>query len=142
MNETQLAGRTMLKVVGILYIIFAALSILTGLMAVVGGAALGIAGGESLALGLGVIAMVLGVVAILSSTFSLVTGILGVKWCARPDKARVLFVLGVVFIVLAALNLLASFGDGNISATAGAAVRLVLAAFYTLGAWRNRQAPQ
>ena len=46
MNNTELKGRLMLKVVGILYIIFAALSILTGLMAVVGGAALGIAGGE------------------------------------------------------------------------------------------------
>ena len=41
MNNTELKGRLMLKVVGILYIIFAALSILTGLMAVVGGAALG-----------------------------------------------------------------------------------------------------
>ena len=142
MNNTELKGRLMLKVVGILYIIFAALSILTGLMAVVGGAALGIAGGESLALGLGAIAMVLGVIAILSSAFSLVVGILGVKWCNRPDKAGTLFVLGIVLIVLAALNLLASFGDGNISATAGAAVRLALAVFYTLGAWRNRQAPQ
>ena len=53
MNNTELKGRLMLKVVGILYIIFAALSILTGLLAVVGGAALGVAGGESLALGLG-----------------------------------------------------------------------------------------
>ena len=50
MNNTELKGRLMLKVVGILYIIFAALSILTGLMAVVGGAALGIAGGGMLTL--------------------------------------------------------------------------------------------
>lgn len=79
MNNTELKGRLMLKVVGILYIIFAALSILTGLMAVVGGAALGIAGGESLALGLGVIAVAFGLMMILSSVFSLVAGILGVK---------------------------------------------------------------
>lgn len=143
MNNTELKGRLMLKVVGILYIIFAALSILTGLMAVVGGAALGIAGGESLALGLGVIAMVLGVVAILSSTFSLVAGILGVKWCNRPDKAGVLFVLGVVLTALAVLNLLSSFGgDNGSAAVVGALIGLVLPVLYTLGAWQNKQSLQ
>ena len=140
MNDTQLAGRTMLKVTGIIYIILWALGLLACLVLI----ALGLAAGtdDGLGWGLATAVIVLGVLAIPTSIYSLVTGILGVKWCARPDKARVLFVLGVVFIVLAALNLLASFGDGNISATAGAAVRLVLAAFYTLGAWRNRQAPQ
>ena len=140
MNDTQLAGRTMLKVTGIVLIILSALGLLGGLVLI----ALGLAAGtdDGLGWGLATAVIVLGVLAIPTSIYNLVTGILGVKWCARPDKARVLFVLGVVFIVLAALNLLASFGDGNISATAGAAVRLVLAAFYTLGAWRNRQAPQ
>ena len=117
-----------------------ALSLLGGLALIGAGLAMGT--DDGLGWGLATAVIVLGVLAIPTSIYSLVTGILGVKWCARPDKARVLFVLGVVFIVLAALNLLASFGDGNISATAGAAVRLVLAAFYTLGAWRNRQAPQ
>ena len=140
MNDTQLAGRTMLKVTGIIYIILWALGLLACLVLI----ALGLAAGtdDGLGWGLATAVIVLGVLAIPTSIYSLVTAILGVKWCARPDKARVLFVLGVVFIVLAALNLLASFGDGNISATAGAAVRLALAAFYTLGAWRNRQAPQ
>ncbi len=143
MNNTELKGRLMLKVVGILYIIFAALSILTGLMAVVGGAALGIAGGESLALGLGAIAMVLGVVAILSSTFSLVVGILGVKWCNRPDKAGTLFVLGVVLTALAVLNLLSSFGgDNGSAAVVGALIGLALPVLYTLGAWQNKQSLQ
>lgn len=140
MNETQLAGRAMLKVTGIVLIILSALGLLGGLALIGAGLAMGT--DDGLGWGLATAVIVLGVLAIPTSIYSLVTGILGVKWCARPDKARVLFVLGVVFIVLAALNLLASFGDGNISATAGAAVRLVLAAFYTLGAWRNRQAPQ
>ena len=142
MNETRLKGKTMLKVVGILYIIFAALSILTDLLAVVGGAALGIAGGESLALGLGVVAMVLGVIAILSSVFSLVVGILGVKWCNRPDKAGALFVLGVVLIVLAALNLLSAFSSDSSASVAGSVLGLVLPVLYTLGAWQNKQSLQ
>ena len=142
MNNTDLKGRLMLKVVGILYIIFAALSILTGLLAVVGGAALGVAGGESLALGLGVVAMVLGVIAILSSTFSLVVGILGVKWCNRPDKAGTLFVLGIVLIVLAALNLLSAFSGDSSTSVAGSVLGLVLPVLYTLGAWQNKQSLQ
>lgn len=143
MNNTELKGRLMLKVVGILYIIFAALSILTGLMAVVGGAALGIAGGESLALGLGAIAMAFGLMMILSSVFSLVAGILGVKWCARPDKAGTLFVLGVVLTALAVLNLLSSFGgDNGSAAVVGALIGLVLPVLYTLGAWQNKQSLQ
>lgn len=143
MNNTELKGRLMLKVVGILYIIFAALSILTGLMAVVGGAALGIAGGESLALGLGVIAVAFGLMMILSSVFSLVAGILGVKWCARPDKAGTLFVLGVVLTALAVLNLLSSFGgDNGSAAVVGALIGLVLPVLYTLGALQNKQSLQ
>lgn len=84
----------------------------------------------------------LGVLAVPSSAFGLVAGILGAKWCARPDKAQVLFVLGVVLAVAAALSLRIDLGSGGISSSAGDIVRLVLAAFYTLGAWRHRQAPQ
>ena len=149
MNNTQLQGRMMLKVVGILYIVLAAISILIGLVviagglvAIVGGATLGIAGGEGIIFSLGVAFGVLGLIAIFSNVFSLVLGILGVVWCARPDRATALFVLGVIFALLAALNLLASFGDGNISATAGAAVRLALSVLYTLGAWQNKQSLQ
>ena len=131
MNNTELKGRLMLKVVGILYIIFAALSILTGLLAVVGGAALG------------VVAMVFGLMMILSSVFSLVAGILGVKWCNRPDKAGALFVLGVVLTALAVLNLLSSFGgDNGSAAVVGALIGLVLPVLYTLGAWQNKQSLQ
>ena len=140
MNDTDLKGRTMLKVVGILYIVFAAINILAGLLAVVGGAALGISNGQGVALGLGVLTMALGVITILSSVFCLVVGILGVAWCNRPDKAGALFVLGVVLIVLAVLNLLASFGsDNSVASVAGALIGLVLPVPYTLGAWQNKQ---
>ncbi len=140
MNETQLAGRTMLKVTGIIYIILSALGLLACLVLI----ALGLAAGTDDGLGWGVVTalITLGVLAVPSSAFGLVAGILGAKWCARSDKAQVLFVLGVVLAVAAALSLLIDLGSGGISSSAGDIVRLVLAAFYTLGAWRNRQAPQ
>ena len=140
MNDTQLTGRTMLKVTGIIYIILSALGLLACLVLI----ALGLAAGTDDGLGWGVVTalITLGVLAVPSSAFGLVAGILGAKWCARTDKAQVLFVLGVVLAVAAALSLLIDLGSGGISSSAGDIVRLVLAAFYTLGAWRNRQAPQ
>lgn len=140
MNDTQLAGRTMLKVTGIIYIILSALGLLACLVLI----ALGLAAGTDDGLGWGVVTalITLGVLAVPSSAFGLVAGILGAKWCARPDKAQALFVLGVVLAVAAALSLLIDLGSGGISSSAGDIVRLALAAFYTLGAWRNRQAPQ
>lgn len=140
MNDTQLTGRTMLKATGIIYIILSALGLLACLVLI----ALGLAAGTDDGLGWGVVTalITLGVLAVPSSAFGLVAGILGAKWCARPDKAQVLFVLGVVLAVAAALSLLIDLGSGGISSSAGDIVRLALAAFYTLGAWRNRQAPQ
>ncbi len=140
MNDTQLTGRTMLKVTGIIYIILSALGLLACLVLI----ALGLAAGTDDGLGWGVVTalITLGVLAVPSSAFGLVAGILGAKWCARPDKAQVLFVLGVVLAVAAALSLLIDLGSGGISSSAGDIVRLALAVFYTLGAWRNRQAPQ
>lgn len=140
MTDTQLTGRTMLKVNGIIYIILSALGLLACLVLI----ALGLAAGtdDGLGWGVGTALITLGVLAVPSSAFGLVAGILGAKWCARPDKAQVLFVLGVVLAVAAALSLLIDLGSGGISSSAGDIVRLVLAVFYTLGAWRNRQASQ
>ena len=140
MNNTDLKGRSLLKISGIVLIVLSALGLLGGLVLIGAGLAMGTADGLGWGLATAVIA--LGVLTIPTSLYSLVTGILGVKWCARPDKVRVLLVLGVVLTVLAALNLLATFGDGNISATAGAAVRLALSAFYIAGAWQNKQSLQ
>lgn len=140
MNETQLTGRTMLKVTGILYIILSVLGLLACLVLI----ALGLAAGTDDGMGWGVVTalITLGVLAVPSSVFNLVAGILGVKWCARPDKAQVLFVLGVVLIAAAALSLLIDLGSGGISSSAGDVARLMLAALYTLGARRNKQTLQ
>ena len=71
-----------------------------------------------------------------------VVGILGVKWCNRPDKAGVLFVLGIVLIVLAALSLLSSFSSDSSTSVVSSVLGLVLPVLYTLGAWQNKQSLQ
>ena len=140
MQNTELKGRSLLKVTGIVFIILSVLGLLASLVLIVAGLASGAEGG--MAWGLLVAIMTLGVLAVPISVFGLVIGILGVKWCARPDKAQVLFVLGVVLAAGAALNLLIDLSSGGISSSAGDVVRLTLAVLYTLGAWRNKQTPQ
>ena len=134
MQNTELKGRNLLKVTGIVFIALSVLGLLANLVLIAAGLASGAEGG--MAWGLLVAIMTLGVLAVPISVFGLVSGILGVKWCARPDKAQVLFVLGVVLAAGAALNLLIDLGSGGISSSAGDVVRLSLAVLYTLGAWR------
>ena len=140
MQNTELKGRSLLKVTGVIFIILSVLGLLASLVLIVAGLASGAEGG--MAWGLLVAIMTLGVLAVPISVFGLVSGFLGVKWCARPDKAQVLFVLGVVLAAGAALNLLIDLSSGGISSSAGDVVRLTLAVLYTLGAWRNKQTPQ
>ena len=137
----QLKGTTMLKVTGILYIVFAALQILMGLMMLFGGGLLSSAGvqaGAYFGAGFGGIIAFAGIFMILGSALGLVTGILGVKFCRRPDKAQVCFVLGIVLIVFAGLSLVGSFGNEN-SSTLSALVGLVLPILYTVGAYWNKE---
>ena len=140
MQNTELKGRNLLKVTGIVFIALSVLGLLASLVLIAAGLASGTEGG--MAWGVVTAIIVLGALAVPISVFGLVSGILGVKWCARPDKAQVLFGLGVVLAAGAALNLLIDLGSGGISSSAGDVVRLSLAVLYTLGAWRNKQTPQ
>ena len=131
----QLKGRTMLKVVGILYIVFAGISIVGGLMLMLGGGMFATTG--DLGVGVGAIAVVGGLVIIISSALGLVAGILGVKFCNRADKAQVCFVMGIILVVLAAISLISSLtGDSSVFS---ALIGLVLPILYTLGAYWNKQ---
>ena len=129
-------GKNMLKVVSILYIIFSGISILLGLLALVGGGMIA-AGGDMMGAGVGAVAAIAGVVLIASSVFSLIVGIIGVKNCAKPEKAQVCFVLGIILIVLATFSLISTFGsEGNVFS---ALIGFVLPVLYTLGAYWNKQ---
>lgn len=140
----QLKGTTILKVTGILYIVFAALGILGGLLVIFGGGLLasgGLQTGAYLGAGFGSILAIAGIVTILGNVLGLVTGILGVKYCRRPDKAQICFVLGIVLTVFAAISLISSFGNDSSSIVSGL-IGLVLPVLYTLGAYWNKQSAQ
>lgn len=131
-QNTAPKGKMMLKVVGILYIIFAAISIITGLVAIFGG---GIAATASA--GLGALIILGGLVMIIGSILGLVAGILGVKYCDKPEKAQTCFVLGIILIVFAALDLISAVSGS--SSIWSAFIGLVLPILYTVGAYENKQ---
>ncbi len=139
-------GRMMLKVTGILYIVFAVLSMVGGLVAMLGGGLFALGGiGANAYLGAAMGGVVLfgGLVLILSNILGLVTGILGVEYCDKPEKAQVCFVLGVILIVFAALSLLGDlFGSASASDIFSGLVGLALPICYTVGASWNKQSAQ
>lgn len=138
----QPKGKTMLKVVGILYIIFSAISVVMGLIALAGGAilggavagAIGDAGAAGVAAGLGLVALLGALLILVDAALGLVAGILGVKNCDQPQKANVCFVLGVILVVLSAISLISTISShGNVFS---GLIGLVLPILYTVGAYQ------
>ncbi|HHX37707.1 MAG TPA: hypothetical protein GX717_06985 [Clostridiaceae bacterium] len=125
----------LLKISGILLIIGGGIGVILGilgLVATIGFAALG--GGTFAALL--IIAVVL---AILGSVISLVTGILGVKYSARPDKAQICIVFGIITIAINVLSIILTVvGDGDFSAMS-ALTGLVVPVIYLVGAFQNKK---
>ena len=152
---TTAPGKMFLKVVGILLIIGGALSILMAILAIAGGGLLGAAaigsGGNDaatagVALGGGIL-IIAGIVALIGGVFNLVSGILGVKNCDKPEKAKSCFTLGIIMVVFAALNLilnivLGSGGSQMASNISSGIAGFLLPVLYLVGAIKNKKAAE
>lgn len=125
-----------IKVVSIIVIIVSILSILAGLASCVGGFA-GVAASEGasqsdqemLALGAGLL-FVLGGTAIVSGVIDLIVGLLGLRGAKNPDKIMPFFVIAIIGVVFAVLNLAGCFTSGQLDGTSivSAIVQLALMA--------------
>ncbi len=127
-NHSDAPGKGLLKVSGILLIIFAAISIVMLVFGMIAAATLGGALGAAV----GGIVLVLGLV---SAAFSLIMGILGVKYANVPAKATVCMVFAIIAIVLQLISLVS--GDANVIS---ALIGLILPVLYLIGALKNKQA--
>ncbi len=129
---TNAPGKGLLKVSGILLIIFAAISILTLVLGMIAAGAAASMGGElgAIAGGIAIGALVVGLI---SSAFSLIMGILGVKYANIPSKAQVCMVFAIIAIVLQLISL---FMGGSIITIL---IGLVLPVLYLVGALKNKQ---
>ncbi|MGI6174762.1 MAG: hypothetical protein ACOYJC_01100 [Christensenellales bacterium] len=125
-----------LKVTGILMIIAGGLGIIFGIIAVLGVSLLVAALGAEASLGLLTFAAILSLV---SAAISLVAGILGVANAAKPEKATVCIVFGILTAVLSVLgNILTTAGGGDFSVL-NLILGLVLPVLYLIGAFQNKQ---
>jgi hypothetical protein len=135
----------MLKVTGILLIIFSGLGILGSLAAIGGGAYVASEYSSStVALAGGGVVIIAGIIMLALSAFQLVMGILGVMTWDKPHKANRCFVMGIISLVLSAISLIFSLMAGNLSGTTliSAPISFVLPVLYTLGAHKLKQGNQ
>ena len=124
-----------LKITGILMIISGVLGAIVSVLAVVGVSVLVAAIGAEAEMGLLVFASIL---ALVSSVISLVAGILGVKNAAKPEKAKICIIFGILTVVFSiAGNVLTVVGGGSFNMMS-VATGLVVPVLYLVGAFQNK----
>lgn len=137
MEQNTAKGSGFLKVTGVLMIIGGALSIILGIVAVLGIAALAYLSDGTVSMGL---LYASGALMLVSAVAELVAGIIGVKNCKNPEKSGTCMVWGVIVAVLSvAGTVLNSVGGGEFSALS-LVIGLVLPILYIIGAYMNKKA--
>jgi len=133
-------GTTILKVVGILMIIFGAISLIVGLA---GGALAGVIStveDETAGEIAGTLAGYSTVV-IITSVIEFVAGIVGVALCKKPAKATVCIVFGCLTVIAACVSFVMGIvGDASVSNIVSGLVGFVLPVLYLIGAFKNKKA--
>ena len=136
MESTKTKGAGFLKVTGILMIIGGAISIIMGIIAALGVAALVYISSGTVSSALLYASVTLMIV---SAVAELVAGIIGVANCKKPEKAGVCIVCGIIVAVLSiAGTILNSVGGGSFSAFS-LILGLVLPVLYIVGAVFNKK---
>jgi len=120
-------GKSLLKVVSILFIIFGAIATIVTIIGLVGAAALSaVTGGVT---GLLTIALI---ILVISSVGELVVGIMGLKKCGDTSKANFFIVTGIIFAVLALVSTIMFFQVTSL-------IGFVLPILYIVGGFLNKK---
>ena len=130
----------MLKVCGILMIIGGSLGILINIIAVVGVgavAALAAYAGAGVIVGLLTFACIL---MLAGSVMELVTGILGVKTCDKPEKVKSCITCCIIVIALSLLGTVLTIISGGSVNFFSLLLSLVLPVLYLIGAFQLKKA--
>ena len=136
MESTKAKGAGFLKVTGILMIIGGAISVILGIIAALGVAALVYISDGTVSSALLYTSVILMIV---SAVAELVAGIIGVANCKKPEKAVVCIAWGIIVAVLSvAGTILNSVGGGSFSAFS-LILGLVLPVLYIIGAVFNKK---
>ena len=128
-------GSGFLKVTGILMIIGGAISLIVAIVAIIGIAALVYVAGSEINAGLLYAA---GVISLVSAVAERIAGIVGVKNCKKPEKARTCVVWGVIVAVLCVAGSVLTVVGGNSFPVFSLILGLVLPVLYIVGAIKNK----
>ncbi len=111
------SSRKVLKIISIIMIIFSLLGVIAGLFLLIGGGALGVSGvdaADDTAAAAGGLTMILGFGMLISALFNLLIGIFGLRGANNPRKIGVFFVLAIIGVVFAVLNMMGTFFGGAV----------------------------
>ncbi len=132
-------GKKYLKFAGIILVIIGIAQLLLACLAFAGGgiAAFGIEAGAGNDLMVsGAVAVIGGIMLVINAVFNLIFGIMAVRNCENPGKARALRVMGVVLLVLSIASLII-YISGGMAAVIGCIVDLIISIIYFAGAQKN-----
>lgn len=127
-------GKNYLKVTGILMIIGGCIGIIGGIIALISVGALA----ALLETSMGSL-MFGSLLVLISAIIQLIAGIMGVRYCARPEKAQSCIVIGAVVAVLSVAGNLISVVAGNGFNIMNMITGLILPVLYIIGARLNKK---
>lgn len=126
-------GKTMLKVVSILMLIFSSIALIVLIISLAGSVVI-----ASYNFGIGFILILALIISFASVIFEFIAAIIGLKFCGTPEKAGTLYGIGIALIVIAAVNIILNICSDSFSV--GNLIGLVLPILYTIGASQNKAA--
>jgi len=125
-------GKTMLKVVSILFIIFASISLIFSIIGLVASAAL------TAYIPLSAIILVATIILLISSALQLVLGIIGLTRCGDPSKAGYFITTGIILCVLSFVSLILGISGGSFNFFS--LISFILPVLYIVGGFMNKNA--
>lgn len=136
----EASGKGLLKVTGILMIIFGGISVILAIISLISAISVLALGSFLIGAAVGALLLIASIIALLSGALELVTGIVGVKNADNPAKAKTCIILCGVIILLSIISFIitccsAFTATGLISFLLG----LIIPGLYMWGAIKNQQ---
>lgn len=133
-------GKTLLKVTGILMIIGSVIMILTGALGIVGAVEASKYYETAVLVGMAETLYILtaaSVICLLAGILELITGILGVANCAKPEKAKICLIFGIIVIVISVASDILMIAGGTEVNVVSLITGFIVPILYIVGAYLN-----
>ena len=130
------AGSSILRVVSIILIVYAVITLVSGLFMMMGVYMVAADADVNIATG---IAAIVGIVAFLGGLLNLFVGVVGFRASKRNDRNTLALVLGVISVVFGIYGITTAIGTGDAGSIANAVAGIILPALYLYGVIETRR---